>query len=590
MALFGWGSKKIVNKPDRQEGYCDTSEYSLWQLISEIRNLASSINMMYAEYDVMEQDVIIGSALNMYADNAIQPDVESGKILQVVSEDKTLAGDLTSVINRLHLEDKLWNVAYNTAKYGNKFWKIILTESGKDIASVMEIDDPSSVMDLWKDGDPKYFAYNEDDETLMKNDEYALYDRNSFVHFMIQSGKINDRIQLRDQEHINEVTGEPELITYKVVRGESMIESCRAIYRVLKMLEDSLLAARIAKSEYTKIFNIETGNANPTDAKKMVDKVKRLFDSKMTMNTTDGQKSAVSYIQPRAFMDPVFNSVNDGKGAISITTTGGEFEVSNIADIDYFNKLKFSALHITPSMLAFEENIPGGLSGSGNTMIQQDLRFALYVKKLVMAVESGIEDLLKIWLKVRGRNSEIGKFSIRVLTPTVTEDLANLQELLQRLQSIDSLSEIIAKNAPGINTAKMTEILLDEYVPNKTLLNRLQPLIDEAVKSSEKELELSNKELESDLEQFNGDQEYFDEDSYQSDAQEVDNGTLEDNNYQSSSDSDFDYSDNDNDSSKVYVSKNNKSNKHVYVSRKSENNNKSNKIHVSQNRRIKRDE
>ena len=506
MALF---KRKLNNpgeiNPPSHAKTVEISDYSIWQLISEIRNLATSINYVYAEYDLMAEDTIIGAALNLYADNAIQRDNSSDSIIEITSDNPMLATDLRAVLSRLDIEPRLWNVAYNTAKYGNKYWKVILNHNGNDIAGLEEIDDPSCVLDLYLTGEPKWFAFTESDLQIQKTQDYELYDREAFIHFYVQSGKLNDTIDLIDNQQTDE-NGDPLTLKYQIKRGESMIEGVRLIYRVLKALEDSLLAARIAKSEYTKIYNVEVGESNEIDAKKMVDKVKRLFDSRMAMNTKEGQQSAKSYNQPRPFMDPVFNSVNNGKGAISIETSGGEFEVSNIADIDYFNKLKFSGLHITPSMLAFEENIPGGLSGEGSTMIQQDIRFAMYVKKLIVAVLDGITDLLNLWLHLKGRDSEIGKFRLKMAVPSIAEDLASLQELISRLESIDQMTDIIAKNSPGMNTAKLTKILLNEYIPNKVLLSKINDLIDESANIAEKESQIAMEEANTTLRQLRDDE------------------------------------------------------------------------------------
>lgn len=498
-------SDRIVNKPETNQTI-EIAEYSIWQLVTELRNLASSINYIYAEYDLMAEDTIIGAALQMYADNAIQRDNYSTKIIEVVADSPQLKKDLQSVLNRLNIESRLWNTAYNTAKYGNKYWKILLNKRGDDIESLEEIDDPSCVMDLYLKGEPILYAYNDNDKDLMKSQEYEFYEHTAFIHFMIQSGKINDRIELQDNNNIDQVTGQPLLVKYQIKRGESMIEGIRAIYRILKALEDNLIASVLAKGNYTEIFNIEVGDANEIEAKKMVNRVKRLFDSHMSMDVREGKEKAGTYNQPRGFMDPIFNSVNNGRGAITHDVVGGEVEVQNIAHIDYFNKLKFSGLHITPSMLAFEENIPGNLDDGSGAMIQQDIRFAMYVKKLIVAITDGITDLLNTWLTIRGRTSEINKFQIKMAVPSAAEDLADLNELQARLDSIDHLTEIIVKNAPGVNTAAVTKILLDEYIPNKQLLGKLMNLIEEPIEIADKETEVAKAEINSTLRQLSKDE------------------------------------------------------------------------------------
>lgn len=503
--LFGRRSQRVksLNSPEKNRPI-EISDYNIWQLIGELRNLATATNQMFAEYDIMAEDTIIGAALQIYADNAIQLDSDTNRILEIDSDNPQLVKDLNAVLKKLKVEDRLWNAAYNTAKYGNKYWKILTTNDGRDIESIEEVDSPSAVMDLHLQGERVAYAYNDDDTQIAKTLEYEFFDPNAFVHFMIQSGKINDRIELRDNR-FKDSNGEPMLVKYQVKRGESMIEGVRAIYRILSTLEDNLIASVISRSEMYKLINIEGGDNNEIENRKLVNKVKRLFDSRMSFDTREGQQSANTYRQPRSIMDPIFNVTANGKGAISISSDGGKIEVGDLNHIDYFNKLKFSGLRITPSMLAFEENIPSGLGDGADTLIHQDIRLAMHVRKLIAALTSGIEDLLVIWLRLRGRDSEIDQFHVRMAVPSVAESLAELNELNTRLESISNLSELISKNAPGVNTAAVAKILFNEYIPNKSLLDKLSKLIDEPIDIADLDAKIAREEANSALRQLKAD-------------------------------------------------------------------------------------
>lgn len=506
MAWFGKRKVRDVVRSPAKEQNIEVSEYNLWQLVSEIHNLSSSIDMIYAEYDIMEANVIIGAALNMYADNAVQISEQVPEVISIVAEDKQLRDDLNAIMKKFDIEGKLWNTSYSLAKYGNQYWRIFTSKDGKDVDSLEIIDDPACVLDLYIKGEPKFFAFNPDDRTLQKTMEFELYDRESFVHFKIQSGKNPDTIKLPDQTLIDPETNLPLIIKYQIIRGESMLEGARIIYRILKALEDSLLAARIAKSEYTKIYNVEGGpDLSPIDGKKLLDKVKRLFDSRMTMDVRDGQKSAISYNQPRAFMDPIFNITSNGVGAIDVKTTGGEFEVKDIADIEYFNKLLFSSLHITPSMLAFEENIPGSGFGGDNAMVQQDIRFAMYEKNLINGITTGVAEFLNLCLRILGRSKEQNKFQVRMTTPSVAEDMAKIAQLKERISSLKELTETISEAAPGVNSAKVLKLLMDEFIPDKQLLKKLEKELDVASEIGEKEAKIAKAEQDAAIRQLNDD-------------------------------------------------------------------------------------
>lgn len=104
MAWFGRRRVKDIVRSPAKEQNTEVSEYNLWQLVSEIHNLSSSIEMIYAEYDIMEANVIIGSALTMYADNAVQISEQVPTVLEIVSEDKQLRDDLYAILKKFNYD------------------------------------------------------------------------------------------------------------------------------------------------------------------------------------------------------------------------------------------------------------------------------------------------------------------------------------------------------------------------------------------------------------------------------------------------------------------------------------------------------
>lgn len=498
--LFGIGRSNKINKPDtttreEERQVIESSSQAIWQLVNEIRNINQSRFDKYAEYDLMSTEVIIGAALDMYADDASQKDENSDRVFSVKSNDSNLQKDLYAFLDKIGVEEKAWDTSYNLAKYGNRYWKIYLTPDGKDIDSIEEVDNPASVLDLYYKGKPTYFAQNKEDPRLLGgySSEFDLYDHDSFVHFFIKSGKESDVIELVDNTNFDD-DGNPLLLKYKVIEGEPLIEGVRVIYRILRSLEDSLLAARLAKSDYIRIFNIEVGEATTTDARLIVNKVKKLFDSTVSMNIREGSYNAVK--QPRAWADPIFNSVNHGKGSIDINTFGGDFEVKSIVDIDYFNSKLFAGLRIPKPLLGFEESLSGGMNSHG-TLVQLDIRYGKFVKKLKDANANGIKDLCNIWLKIRGRESQIGKFDIIYNSPSSTEELAKLEELESRVNVVSNLVDTIVSHTDGgVNKTKILLELLREFVPYQDFIDKIDPLIKPAIDDSDESIRIE-KELKS---------------------------------------------------------------------------------------------
>lgn len=478
----------LVSKPDIADksltNILETNEYTVWKLISQIRDVSQNREYKYAEYDIMSAEVIINAALNMYADDSTQVDVNSGRVLSINSPDTVLVKDLYTFLEKINYENFVWDIAFNLAKYGNKYLKVYLTEDKKDISHLESIDDPGCVLDLYHNGKPSYFAENSSNKTLYKESgKFQLYTHDSFVHFFIRSTSQSDILELSDTTKLD-TNGEPVTLKYKVIEGESLLEGVRVIYRILQSLEDSLLAARLAKSDFIRVFNIEVGNSSNQDTRLIVNKVKKLFDSTVSMDIRNGKYNAMK--QPRAWADPIFNATSGGKGAITIENIGGDFEVKNIVDIDYFTNKLFAGLRIPKPFLGFEEALGGSLDQSG-TLSQLDVRYSRFIRKIIDAVVAGTQVLCNLWLKLKGRNTSINNFKVVYTSPSSLEDYSNLKEIKERASIVNELVGTITTNAPEVNSTKVLQELLCKFVPYQDFLDRINPLLDESLKANEDE-------------------------------------------------------------------------------------------------------
>ena len=485
---FLWKKKDdpLVSKPEVADkslnNILETNQYTVWKLISQIRDVSQNREYKYAEYDIMSAEVIINAALNMYADDSTQVDVNSGRFLSITSSDEVLVKDLYTFLEKINYDNFIWDIAYNVAKYGNKYMKVYLTDDKKDISHLESIDDPGCVLDLYHNGKPSYFAENSSDKTLYKeSSKFQIYTHDSFIHYFIRSTSQSEIIELADNAKLGP-DGEPVTLKYKVVEGESLLEGVRVIYRILQSLEDSLLAARLAKSDFIRVFNIEVGNSSNQDTRLIVNKVKKLFDSTVSMDIRNGKYSAMK--QPRAWADPIFNSVSNGRGAITIENIGGDFEVKNIVDIDYFTNKLFAGLRIPKPFLGFEEALGGSLDQSG-TLSQLDVRYSKFIKKIIDAIVAGTQVLCNLWLKLKGRTKSINNFKVIYTSPSSHEDYSNLREIKERAAIVNEVMTTITANAPDVNSTKMLNAIISQFIPYQGFLDSIRPLLEEAIKAGE---------------------------------------------------------------------------------------------------------
>lgn len=439
------------------------SDYDVYKIISELRDTNNNYKDRYQEYYEMSRDDVIGSALEIFADDSTQMDTDTSRRITVVCKKTNLRKDIEAFLESMNIDSRLWNWAYDTATYGDKFVKIIRDKKG-NILYLEDVDDPSEMMDLHYLGMRVNYAREVPAEERSKQnrgtrDEYEFYSKDDYVHFMIPSSEKSDQFYV---EVTDKKTNQPETRKYQVIRGISIIDKARESHRVLTLLEDSMLAARIAKAEYFRIYNVEVGEtSNPSQSRKMIAKVKNMFDSKPRMNTNTG--SYTSHKSLRPIGDPIFNPVRGGKGSIEHTEVGGDFEVKSLVDIDYFKDKKFSALKVPKVMLGFDDgNLMGGNLGD-TTATLQDMRYARSVKKVSSAIAHGVKDIVNLWLKSLGRHADIDQFEIVLTSPSSSEEIMRLKELELRLDTVTKVVELSRDfndhlDLPGL-TSEVIELL-----------------------------------------------------------------------------------------------------------------------------------
>lgn len=500
-------TKSQRNTGDNGASVVGMNQYNVWELISKLRDLNNDYKYRYTEYESMADDVIIQSALELYADDATQVDTKTERIVSVESDDKTLAADLNAFLDSIEVESRIWNWAYSVSQYGDYFLKLHIDEDTKDIR-IDDNTDPSLIMDLYEDG--IRVGYAEEDISEYRNLKHhsnphgldlIIYSPDNFVHFMIRKSAKYDLLELPIRDETDE-HGDPLIRKFTVVRGVSMVEGVRSIFRILQLLEDSLLAARVAKAEFIRVFNVEVGESTPAQTTETINSVKNLFDSKATFDVNSGR-----YVSTKAYRpigDPIFNPTRNGKGSVTHENIGGEFQVRDIVDIDYFKNKLFSGLKIPKALLGFEESLPGGLGD--NTLTRLDIRYSRSVKRVQNSLIVGIKDLCDIFLRLHNYSTD-SKFKVVLQAPSTAEELGRLTELGMKMSTINnSVRSMSDAFGEYLNVPKVFKVFFDQYINYPELKEKLNPELDEAIKKYEEHLkdqeELRKAELESQKDSF----------------------------------------------------------------------------------------
>ncbi|WJZ23483.1 portal vertex protein of head [Listeria phage LIS04] len=473
---------------------------SSWETVKRIRDLSGNRVQRYNEYNAMAEDVFIAAALELYADDAVQSHPRTGKAVWITSENDNLVKDLELLLSELDIESRLWDWAHELAKYGSLPLKLF--RDGNDVLEkyVEEVTDPAKVVELQYKGRTEYFGISNSEETnTHKKETLVLEPSNSYVNFLIRkANKFEDLTmdvpilgESGDQEEIR-----TETRTFKVAEGVSILEPLRSSYRILKLLEDSLIAARLSRSAMIRMFSLEVGaSASPKEAREMVNRFKKLIDTREEIDVREGSYNSKK--SPGPIDDPIIVPTRNGKGNVSFQNIGGDVEVRSIVDIDYFRNKVFAGLKIPKAFLGFEEFLPGGFGQSPLTKL--DVRYARTVKRVQTALKEGIRKLLNLYLIDQNRRGEVNSFTVNMTEPSSSEESDRMNDLGTRLNLVDALLRMLDSEG--------TREMFDKYDLVQNLLSNVLKFEDlEAAMVTKAQYEKSmesqsveNEEIDSDF-------------------------------------------------------------------------------------------
>lgn len=298
---------------------------------------------------------------------------------------------------------------------------------------------------------------------------------NNIINFSNDTGKHRVLFEVGD---IYEDATKKEY--YQLERGEGFLENAMVAWQVLSALEDILLLTRMTRSILYRIFSVEVGNKGNKETAQILDRLKNRLKMEETVDIRSRIYSSTLAQIPLA--DSVFIPTHSGIGTIKVDTVGGDVNLRDAIDLDYFRDKLHSALRIPAPYLSYTESLPGGIGDSSLT--RMDIRYARTVARIKAILAEGLKDICIRYLELTiGKRAlkELPDFRIKFASTNSAEDIsrANLQQtfmetLAKSVEGLKGLGVDIASNPEAYKTTR--EQLLSQYFGN---------IILEAVKKDE---------------------------------------------------------------------------------------------------------
>jgi hypothetical protein len=412
---------------------------------------------LFLDYDAMDNDPIIASALDIYADECTTKN-EYGDVLTIKTENQQVKEILESLFyDTMNIEFNLWPWVRNLTKYGDCFIVLEIAE-GEGIVNVH----PQSVYHVTRTeglNDPtrvnrkqEGIKFTVDPDRLGKHE----YDNFEMAHFRLYSD------------------------TNYLPYGKSMIENARRLWKQITLMEDAMMIHRIMRAPEKRIFKIDIGNIPPQE----VDNYMQKIINKIKKTPFQDQKTGDYNLKYNMMniTEDFFMPVRGGDSGTQIDTLGG-LQYTAIEDIDYLKAKLFAALKVPKAFLGYEEDINGKA-----TLAAEDIRFARTIERIQRVVVSELTQVAIAHLIAQGvEGMDAVDFKLELTNPSTIyeQEKINLWAEKVRLATDMKALKLLSNNWIYTNIFKLSEEEIAEESVNVVYdtfdLNRLTKIEQEGV-------------------------------------------------------------------------------------------------------------
>ena len=363
------------------------------------QNYQSARVQIYADYEAMDTDPIIASALDIIADECTLKNTQ-GDVIQIRSADENIQKILYSLFyDILNVEFNLWFWIRNMCKYGDFFLKLEVAEK-YGVYNVI----PFSAYNIVRlEGTNP----NNPSEVIFKYDPTAALGATAGYSTSYQNTDMGITFYNYEMAHLR-LIGDINYLPY----GRSYLEPGRKLYKQYVLMEDAMMVHRLTRAPQRRIFYVNVGAIPPAEVEnymqRMINKMKKtpLIDGKT------GQYNLNYNVQN--MLEDFFIPVRGNDQSTRIENAP-PLEYNGIEDINYLLNKLFAALKIPKAFLGYEKDLTGKA-----TLAAEDIRFARTIERIQRIVISELTKIALVHLYAHGYDDEsLTNFELTLTTPSI---------------------------------------------------------------------------------------------------------------------------------------------------------------------------
>jgi hypothetical protein len=390
-----------------------TSPTSLYGYQSSF-NYQTLRTQLYSEYDAMDTDAIIASALDILSEESTLKN-DMGEVLHIRSNDENIQKILYNLYyDVLNIEFNLSWWIRNMCKYGDFFLKL---EASEKYGVYNVIPFAAFNIERQEHYDPENptavrFRYDPDGlaadtygyfKTPNQHDAKSIYfDNYEVAHFRLLT--------------------DVNFLPY----GRSYIEPARKLFKQYTLMEDAMLVHRIVRAPEKRIFYMNVGGIPPNEVEGFMQKAITKMKRTPYIDQQTGEYNLKYNMQN--LMEDFYIPMRGNDTSTKIETLGG-LQYDGITDVNYLRDKLFAALRIPKAFLGYDEKLQGKA-----TLAAEDIRFGRTVEKIQRIMVSELYKIAFVHLYIQGyRDEELTNFELSLTTPSIIYDQERVALLKEKM-------------------------------------------------------------------------------------------------------------------------------------------------------------
>ena len=353
---------------------------------------------LFRDYDIMDNDAIIASALDIYSDECTVKS-EQGESLVIDSPNEKVREILHNLFyDILNIEFNLWPWIRNMCKYGDFFLFLEITEE-YGIVNVL----PLSVYDTIRvEGENPANPYEVYFQTLGVQTPRDKFENYEIAHFRLLA--------------------DSNFLPY----GKAMIEPGRRTWKQLQLMEDAMLVHRIVRAPDRRVFKVDIGNLPPNEVDTFMERLIKKVQKTPLIDPQTGDYNLKFNLMN--VIEDFYLPVRGGDSSTQIDNLSG-LTFNATEDVEYLRNKMIGALKVPRAFLGYEEQISGKA-----TLAAEDVRFARTIERLQRIVVSELTKIAIVHLYAQGfTDDSLVNFTLDLTNPSTIYEQEKIQLWSERI-------------------------------------------------------------------------------------------------------------------------------------------------------------